>query len=360
LYNQNGNSYNITYDKLDIINKELYQYKKQKGLIDYIDMLEKFLDKGESPKFEVIFVDEAQDLSLIQWDIIKKLEKNSKQSIIAGDDDQAIYKWNGADAETFINLEGERVILQQSYRVPKNIFNVANKIIKKVKNRVEKNWIPKEELGQVNYHWEIDRVNLSKGEWLILARTNLILEKIAYYLDQNNFYFQRRNSTPRVQNIYALIENWNKLREGTPLHYNDYKKITNKMSKNVDLKLMKQMSKEKFYDIDTLKKDYGLKTDQEWYIAFDDLGDDEIRKIHRLIKNGEDLSKEPRIKISTIHGVKGNERDNVVLITDLSNAAYNKYLDNPDDEHRLFYVGVTRAKKELNIIYAKTERGYNI
>ena len=360
LYNQNGNSYNITYDKLDIINKELYQYKKQKGLIDYIDMLEKFLDKGESPKFEVIFVDEAQDLSLIQWDIIKKLEKNSKQSIIAGDDDQAIYKWNGADAETFINLEGERVILQQSYRVPKNIFNVANKIIKKVKNRVEKNWIPKEELGQVNYHWEIDRVDLSKGEWLILARTNLILEKIAYYLDQNNFYFQRRNSTPRVQNIYALIENWNKLREGTPLHYNDYKKIINKMSKNVDLKLMKQMSKEKFYDIDTLKKDYGLKTDQEWYIAFDDLGDDEIRKIHRLIKNGEDLSKEPRIKISTIHGVKGNERDNVVLITDLSNAAYNKYLDNPDDEHRLFYVGVTRAKKELNIIYAKTERGYNI
>ena len=349
-----------TYDKLDIINKELYQYKKQKGLIDYIDMLEKFLDKGESPKFEVIFIDEAQDLSLIQWDIIKKLEKNSKQSIIAGDDDQAIYKWNGADAETFINLEGERVILQQSYRVPKNIFNVANRIIKKVKNRVEKNWIPKEQLGQVNYHWEIDRVNLSKGEWLILTRTNLILEKIAYYLDQNNFYFQRRNSTPRVQNIYALIENWNKLREGTPLHYNDYKKITNKMSKNVDIKLMKHMSKEKFYDIDTLKKDYGLKTDEEWYIAFDDLGDDEIRKIQRLIKNGEDLSKEPRIKISTIHGVKGNERDNVILLTDLSNAAYNKYLDNPDDEHRLFYVGVTRAKKELNIIYPKTERGYDI
>ena len=42
LYNQNGNSYNLTYDKLDIINKELYRYKKQKGLIDYINMLEKF------------------------------------------------------------------------------------------------------------------------------------------------------------------------------------------------------------------------------------------------------------------------------------------------------------------------------
>jgi len=201
---------------------------------------------------------------------------------------------------------------------------------------------------------------LSKGEWLILARTNLFLEKVAYYLDQNGYYFQRRNSTPRIQNIYALIENWNKLREGTPLHYNDYKKITNKMSKNVDVKKMKSMSKENYYDIDTLKANYGLKTDDEWYKAFDDLGDDEIRKIQKLIQSGEDLSKEPRIKISTIHGVKGNERDNVILLTDLSNAAYNKYLDDPDDEHRLFYVGVTRAKKKLNIIYPKTERGYDI
>ena len=49
-----------------------------------------------------------------------------------------------------------------------------------------------------------------------------------------------------------------------------------------------------------------------------------------------------------------------MLLTDLSNAAYNKYLDDPDDEHRLFYVGVTRAKKKLNIIYSKTERGYKI
>ena len=44
LYNHNGNNYNITYDKLEIIDKELYRYKKHKGLIDFIDMLEKFLE----------------------------------------------------------------------------------------------------------------------------------------------------------------------------------------------------------------------------------------------------------------------------------------------------------------------------
>ena len=46
-----------------------------------------------------------------------------------------------------------------------------------------------------------------------------------------------------------------------------------------------------------------------------------------LLKRGENLDQDPRIKISTIHGVKGNERDNVILLTDLSYAAYNKYLD---------------------------------
>ena len=132
------------------------------------------------------------------------------------------------------------------------------------------------------------------------------------------------------------------------------------MNKNIDLKAFKSISKEKFYDIDKLKNNYGLKTDEEWDQAFDDLGDNEIRKIKKLILKGEDLSKDPRIKISTIHGVKGNERDNVILFTDLSNAAYNEYLEDPDDEHRLFYVGVTRAKKRLNIIYPKTERGYDI
>ena len=132
------------------------------------------------------------------------------------------------------------------------------------------------------------------------------------------------------------------------------------MNKNINLKEFKSISKEKFYDIDKLKNNYGLKTDEEWDKAFDDLGDNEIRKIKKLILKGEDLSKDPRIKISTIHGVKGNERDNVILFTDLSNAAYNEYLEDPDDEHRLFYVGVTRAKKRLNIIYPKTERGYDI
>ena len=59
----------IERNKLLAIDTEIKNYKKTYGLIDFTDMLEKFLKqhRDEIPKFKVIFVDEAQDLSLIQW-----------------------------------------------------------------------------------------------------------------------------------------------------------------------------------------------------------------------------------------------------------------------------------------------------
>ena len=100
-----ANNLKISLNKLQIIVEELERYKEQNGLIDFPDMLEKFLDSGEAPRLRVMFVDEAQDLSLIQWRLVKKIEEKSQDSYISGDDDQAIYKWNGAHVNTFINLE---------------------------------------------------------------------------------------------------------------------------------------------------------------------------------------------------------------------------------------------------------------
>ena len=63
--------------KVDAISKEIEDYKEKHELIDYHDMLKKFLDKGKSPEFNVIFIDEAQDLSIIQWSVINKIEKET-------------------------------------------------------------------------------------------------------------------------------------------------------------------------------------------------------------------------------------------------------------------------------------------
>ena len=356
-----ANNSKISLNKLEIIVEELERYKEQNGLIDFPDMLEKFLDSGEAPRLRVMFVDEAQDLSLIQWRLVKKIEERSQDSYISGDDDQAIYKWNGAHVSTFINLEGKRTILNQSQRVPQKPFELANKIIKKVNDRVEKEWLPKEEEGSVEKCNDIYEIDFSQGKWLVLASANYMLAEIGEILDEKELYWQRRNAVPRVKNIYEIIQKWNDLRKGVPLHFNDIKKIVAKMTKdNWDPKLFKTIIKDGFYDIDTLKEKYGLKTESEWDEALNEIGDEDIKKIKKLIKSGENLDKNPRISISTIHGVKGNERENVVVITDLAGAAFIDYEKDPDDTHRLFYVACTRTEKNLYIIEPQTKKAYNL
>ena len=62
-------------------------------------------------------MDESQDLSLLQWNIVWKLMEKAKRTVIAGDDDQAIYRWAGADVETLINMKGNRVFAWPSARI---------------------------------------------------------------------------------------------------------------------------------------------------------------------------------------------------------------------------------------------------
>jgi len=66
------------------------------------------------------------------------------------------------------------------------------------------------------------------------------------------------------------------------------------------------------------------------------------------------LRREPRIKLSTIHGMKGGECDNVVLLSDLTENTMRNFEKTPDDENRLFYVGATRAKKQLHVVEPKS------
>ena len=87
--------------------------------------------------------------------------------------------------------------------------------------------------------------------------------------------------------------------------------------------------------------------------AFDDAPQKKVRYIRRMRENGEKLNSKPRITLSTIHGVKGGEQDNVVLLTDLSRNTQRNYEQNPDDENRLFYVGATRTKKSFTCYQTK-------
>ena len=126
------------------------------------------------PKYDVVFIDEAQDLSPIQWKMYDVLKKNSKHVILAGDDDQAIYGWAGADVKRFQQEPAKEIVLPQSYRVPKLIQHIADNILSRIadERRLKKIWRARNEDGSVNPIISIEDVPLYKGKWLVLARYN--------------------------------------------------------------------------------------------------------------------------------------------------------------------------------------------
>ena len=355
-YNRREHTQDLELDKLNIIQNELKRYKKEYNLIDFNDMILNFIKSDLSPKFDVVFIDEAQDLSLMQWDMTKSIWNKSEDSFIAGDDDQAIFKWAGADVDSFIALQDQMINLPliQSFRIPTKVHTLAMGIINRIKNRINKNWQPKTNEGSLHRHFDIDSVNMLKGDWLILARTKYMLKEIEDSLYRKGLYYENRYKRSYEKDIQDAATDWEHLRQGQLLSYNQIEKISKYMGSNHwEKEKIKGMTKGSFYGIDQLIKDFGLKTKKVWYDALDDAGTTRVEYLRKMRANGEQLNKPPRIQLSTIHAAKGGESQNVVLLTDLTKTTLDTYEKNPDDENRLFYVGATRTKENLHIIEPK-------
>ena len=101
------------------------------------------------------------------------------------------------------------------------------------------------------------------------------------------------------------------------------------------------------------------KSDLDWFDAFEKAKIEDRNYIKEMLNNGEDLDAEARIQLSTIHAAKGGEEDNVILCLDLGRKikqAVKKSDSKNDEEHRVWYVGSTRARNNLYMLKAKTRR----
>ena len=320
----------IERSKLDAIDKEIINYKNVKQLIDFNDMIQKFLDKGNTPDFKVIFVDEAQDLSLIQWSMIKKIEEDTKCDVwIAGDDDQAIFGWAGADVDSFINWQAKEIPLKKSERVPSSIQNIALDIINRIRdNRLDKEYFPKAETGEIFERYKLSDIDMSKDDWLILARTKSLIKPIPVFLKKKGLFFNTAQGNSVGKNLYEDIQYWAKLKQKIELPDIHTQRIKERITGDIDTSL-------------------------EWYQAFDKLSDSQIIYMKLLLLNNEDPTKEARIKISTIHGAKGGEATNVILfLNETTNTikGAKKSIQKQDEEYRVWYVGVTRTMQNLYLI----------
>ena len=361
-YNLKEHTQDITVKQLKQFVHDLNQYKKDYNLIDFTDMITEFIKSDKSPKFDVVFIDEAQDLSQTQWTMAKSIWDKTNDTYIAGDDDQAIFRWAGADVDSFIAQTGKIMQLTQSYRIPQVVHDIASKIVTRIQNRLPKEWRPKTQRGLLSYYDDFEQVNMKKGNWIVLARTRFMLNDLEDQLYSQGLYYENKFKTNKEQDLYKAITDWEDVRKGVNINFDQLTRIVSYMSSNhFEKQSLKYIDKDTLHNMSSLNEKRWLKTNKVWYDAFDDAPQKKIRYIRRMRENGEKLNSKPRITLSTIHGVKGGEQDNVVLLTDLSRNTQKNYEQNPDDENRLFYVGATRTRNHLHIIRPKDiYKGYKI
>ena len=358
-FNSNEWSRDIDYETLGHVYINYNHFKKQSNLDDFNDMIHKFTEQSNKCKeFDVIFIDEAQDLSPIQRKMFDVLKTKAKDIYLAGDDDQAIFAWAGADVNRFLNEPATEVVLEQSARVPLEVQNISNVILERISVRKEKKYLSKEgSKGAVYSIYNMDHLDLTKNKWLILTRTVYRSDEISKLLKQNNLYFENRFGRSYSNPLYKSILKWGELCKGGEVSIADIKDIYNYLPDSFNDKKFRNKSMLSMKDLDYSK-------DLIWYHAFTRADQDECFYIRNLLAKGDKLSNEPRIEVSTIHAAKGGECQNVILVLDNAKKIRDSVEHNvskADEEHRVWYVGVTRTEETLYLLKPKKERyGYSL
>jgi superfamily I DNA/RNA helicase len=321
-----------SWDTLNHIYINLQEYKKKMHLLDFNDLIKKVIDSKKFPKLKAVFIDEAQDLSPLQWQLYDKLRENCDDMYLAGDDDQAIFAWAGADVNRFIKEPANERVLRYSRRVSKAVQEQSQIAVSRISGiRKHKEYLPRAQEGFASHINNLGQVDLTKGKWLILTRTKSNLLDIMKELKSKNIYYQSNKGKSFNVGIYNGAMAYTKwIREG-------------------------KLEEKEINDVREYIPNGNWNPEKNWYDIF--VADQkEILYIRNIISGGEKLYENARIWLSTIHAIKGGEEDNVILSLH-QGAKVQKSIrlsvDKQDEEHRVWYVGITRARNNLYKLKAK-------
>ena len=367
VYNESTVPLKTDWARVDYVDRGMAHWKNTYNMFDYTDMLQHFIDRNLSPKLEVVFVDEAQDLSPIQWKMLTLLQNNCKEIYIAGDDDQAIFRYAGADVEKFISLKGDTTILNQSYRIPASHHSLSQKIIKRVIGRIPKKFEPRTETGTVVWNRHSEEVDLSQQDWLLLSRTTKGAQEIEKEVRRRGHLYIYNSSKSIDSRVLEAVRCWELLREGGKLTVDEVRNVYKQMMLNSEIaygyKTMPNGKENVFYSIEDLTQNHGLLHKKPWDKGMSKIPENDKSYIKACLRKGESLTETPRIRISTIHSAKGAQATNVMLLTDTMRRPYSMWRKTffyEEDEARVFYVGLTRAKQKLHLIHPIYSQGYAI
>lgn len=315
-----------------------------KSTIDFDDQLYmSVIYKANVPKYDFVFVDEAQDVSDIQRALLAMALRPGGRLIAVGDPHQAIYGFRGADSQALNNIaktfNATRLPLSISYRCAKAIVKEAQRFVSHIKAN------PSSPEGKVERIGEyIKKLNMFKCGDMVVCRCTAPLIKLAYALiaAKKPVLIAGRDIGKQ---IVALIMSFDKhtVDEIRIAIINWHAKKKNKM-----------LAKDPEHDLSRI--DDTLEAIETFIECSDAHSIDQLITSIELLFNG---SAKDSTLLSTIHRSKGLEADRVfILDAHLMPIRYAKKPWQKEQEINLQYVAVTRAKSEL--YYIDSPEGDNV
>lgn len=430
---------------------ETYEkYKKDKGLIDFDDMInlsyevlknDSAILKKYRDRFKFIQLDEGQDTSRSQFQVLKLLAKPNNNLFVVADDDQSIYAFRGANTEELFKLQKEydpisTFYMEENFRSTKNIVNIANIFISQNEKRFEKTVItnnpfdkpvniiklkePKDQYDFIEKELEKD-----KGDIAVLYRNNLSSIGLVEYFERKNYSFNIKDKKTKFfshfitrdildilnfsrdlsdidlyEKFYFKLKGYISKRHIEYLKRNRGKNVFNILKnypdlpsyyhKNINGLLVgfKKIARVDVYEaIDYIDKEMGygdyLKENAKRFMETESTLNEYLYYLKLIAKSTKSLDlfigrlKEleydllkakdagAKLTFSTIHSAKGLEFSRVFVVdlyegTLPSTSSIEDLREDPElyeEERRLFYVAMTRAKKELYLMYSHYTNG---
>lgn len=265
----------------------------------------------------------------------------------------SIYSYSGARPDFLIQLSKQFPVehLSKSYRIPYSVYKLSVAITNFIGEKTEQKAEPRMENGEgmVMQLNELERIlnfldesciknDPDKTAWYILARNNCFLEEPKKVLEEALIPYWTADGFFMGGEIMKRLKDYENFKmEG----YRDPKK--------------KEDFQRKFgiEDFTQPFTETNLFTEgRKWVYA------SYIEK-YGLKKLEEMCNWNPQVLVSTIHHVKGGEAKNVAIMLDTTRKTKGNVFENIDEELRILYVGVTRAKENLFLIDSKNGEGYD-
>jgi len=416
LANKVFEAYSIYNQKLR--ERNLIEYHDQIKLV--IDLFKNFPEIHREYQYQHVMIDEYQDTDPSQFLLTKILMRigEVKSLMVVGDDAQAIYKFRLADQNNIINFHNEfenvqDIYILSNFRSTPEILHVANLLNEKNSKRIEKTLISglPHGSGQEPELIYTDNLDMEKEALLneismlkergfdyhqiaIIARTGSELKEMKEFLENNQIPVQlniplRLIDYPAIQDIISIAETIMD-KENTFSFLQFLTGTINQQGMEI-MRLMDKDAIQRFIhsELDTfnipedasqkLEYFYNLveSTFSEDKVVYDfvekikSMGFETMEQLHKyltklqvyeddgMVEKSED--KFNAINLITAHSSKGKEYDVVLLLLDKFGGNVDTASEeNIDEERRLLFVSITRAKKILKVLYRTDKRKDNL